>query len=270
MGPKPIYDYSGSVVVVTGAARGIGREIARQFCNSGAHVVLVDLNGSELEKLASNLRDAGGDCTPYTLDLGSEGDCKNFCLFISKKFGHCNVLINNARPNFRENSLNIGTSDFDQALKILTWSPYYLTIHLENEFKNADWGSVVNISSISSTYVSNESIVYQMGKAALNQLTRSLAVKLRLAHVRVNAVLPGMIVQDEHRDRYNNAGNAAYRKLVEYAHPLGYPGASSDVANACLFLSSAAAKFINGHCLVLDGGLMAQDVWAVLHNDKKN
>jgi NAD(P)-dependent dehydrogenase (short-subunit alcohol dehydrogenase family) len=98
------------------------------------------------------------------------------------------------------------------------------------------------------------------------QMTRYLAVFGGTSNVRVNAVLPGFIVQDEHRSRFDHRDNERYRHIAEFSHPARRTGTSNDVANACLFLCSQESAFVTGQCLVVDGGSTIQEHFSLLRD----
>lgn len=120
-------------------------------------------------------------------------------------------------------------------------------------------GSIVNIGSIAAFMACHESPIYHVAKGGLLQMTRYLAVEAGPYGVRVNAVLPGFIVQDEHLTRYASANNERYREIAEFSHPLRRVGSAEDVSNAVLFLCSSGAHFISGQTVVVDGGLSIQE-----------
>ena len=129
--------------------------------------------------------------------------------------------------------------------------------------------SIITISSVSGNLVSNESPSYQISKAALIHLNRYLAVFCGPKGIRANAILPGFIVQDEHRDKFSSIepDQEKFKSIVNSLHPLsGGPGYANDVANAVIFLASNEAKFITGQEIVVDGGLTIQDPTKVLFN----
>jgi 3-oxoacyl-[acyl-carrier protein] reductase len=122
--------------------------------------------------------------------------------------------------------------------------------------------SIINISSTSARYISAESASYHTTKAALESLTRYLAVYAGKYNVRVNAIAPGFIVKDEHRERFNSKDNDAYRSTALAVHPVGRIGSIDDVANMVAFLLSHASTFMTGQTLAIDGGLTLKDGFA--------
>lgn len=126
-------------------------------------------------------------------------------------------------------------------------------------------GSIINISTVLSYAVGGEAPSYHVAKAAVDQLTRYLAVQCGSKQVRVNAIAPGFIVKEPHLKRFHSKASDDYRAIACYAHPSGAIGLESDVANAAAFLASDAAQFVTGQVLVVDGGLTIQEPFMLLH-----
>ena len=122
--------------------------------------------------------------------------------------------------------------------------------------------NIINIASISGRYVSNESPAYQISKAGLIHMTRYLAVATSKYKIRANCIMPGMIVKKIHSERFNSSENKAYRDEFLKTHSVVQPGDETDIANAVDFLSDEKSKFMNGECLIIDGGVTIQDAFA--------
>ena len=127
-------------------------------------------------------------------------------------------------------------------------------------------GTIVNLSSVSASFVSPESPAYQLSKAAIEQMTRVLAVYGGKFGIRVNAVSPGFIVQDEYQERFYHSDNEQFRNTAHRYVALKYIGSSQDVANTVLFLSSDMSRFITGQIINVDGGGYIQDPFHLLLN----
>jgi hypothetical protein len=233
-------NFCGKVVAVTGAGRGIGKNIADLFERKGATVARCDRNSHELNEDLSNPR-AG----------------RHLVEEIMQKFGRIDVLVNNARSNLRNTLWDETEEEWDFEMAVGVRAPYFLSKHALYWMEG---GSIVIVGSVTANVVSHESAAYQVSKGAQLQLTRVLAKMGASRGVRVNIVLPGSIVQDEHRERYNREDNAEYRKRTEDVHLTDGPGTSDDVANAVAFLASDLSKFTTGASLVVDGGLTIQDL----------
>lgn len=130
-------------------------------------------------------------------------------------------------------------------------------------------GVIINISSVASDLVCQESPAYHVAKAGINQMTRYLAMHAGAYNIRVNSVVPGFIIQDENMNRYSDELNTHYKKIAEFCHPIGHTGTSADVAEAVFFLCSPQSKFITGQSIVVDGGLIIQEHSNLIFNFDK-
>jgi NAD(P)-dependent dehydrogenase (short-subunit alcohol dehydrogenase family) len=234
--------FDGKVVAVTGAGRGIGKNIADLFEKLGAQVARCDRKADVLNT-----------------DLSHPNAGRLLIREVMERYGRLDVLVNNARSNLRHLLWEEDEEAWDFEMAVGVKAPYFLSKYAMKEM--LDGGAIVNVGSVTALVVSHESAAYQVSKGACLQLTRVLAQMGASRGVRVNAVLPGAIVQDEHRDRYNQDDNAEFRKKMGEVHLTGKPGTSDDVANAVVFLASDASKFTTGASLVVDGGLTVQDLW---------
>lgn len=233
-------NFSGKVIAVTGAGRGIGKNIADLFERLGGTVARCDRKASELN-----------------VDLSARDAGKTLVEEIIRKHGRIDVLVNNARSNLRNLLWDETEEQWDFEMAVGVRAPYFLSKHAMTHMNG---GAIVNVGSVTSNVVSHESAAYQVSKGACLQLTRVLAKMGQPLGVRVNAVLPGAIIQDEHRERYEQPDNAAYRSKFETVHLTNRPGTSDEVANAVAFLASDLSGFTTGASLVIDGGLTVQDL----------
>lgn len=256
--------FAGKVALITGSARGIGRTIAAEFGRAGAKVAVCDLNREASTATVREMRKSGIDAHQFPVDLSKRGGPQSMVAAVAKKFGRLDILVNNARAG-RRLGLEEDTEDnWDTTLSVGLRAAYFASQRAIPLMQSHGGGCIVNISSVSAMLVSRESAAYHAAKAGLVQLTRFLAAHAGRHGVRVNSVLPGFIVQDEHRERYAREDNAAYRARAERCHPLGDVGYAGDVAATALFLCSGSARFITGQAIVVDGGLTIQDPWSLM------
>lgn len=250
--------------MITGAARGIGKNIAQKFVSLGAQVIIVDIDIVHGIKASEAISSNDHNAEYIQCDLRELKQIDELLSSVVDKYGKIDILINNARAGIRTAPFKETEDNFQIALDVSLRAPLFLSqsfINCSIIKKNA--GCILNISSVSALSIGSESVAYHLAKAALENLTRYLAVHGGPHGVRVNAIRPGFIVQDEHLDRYNQDANEKYRRLAEYCHPLRKHGTSDDVANASLFLCSDFAGFITGQVLTVDGGLLSQDPFSM-------
>jgi 3-oxoacyl-[acyl-carrier protein] reductase len=251
------------VCLVTGAGRGIGRNIAVALGREGCALALADIDATRLSLVQSELLSQGIVAEIFVSDLSLKGGAHTLVKAVVEKFGKIELMINSARSGRRLTFLDESEENWDLTLDVNLKANFFLVQAAISYMPKGS--SIINIGSVSGQFVSNESPSYQISKAGLVHLTRYLAVNS--GGVRVNSVLPGYIVQDEHRHRYelDDAIQEKYRSIVQALHPMGGgPGYSDDIADAVIFLASNESRFITGQSLVVDGGLTIQDPTKIL------
>ncbi|NQU67566.1 MAG: SDR family oxidoreductase [Candidatus Marinimicrobia bacterium] len=257
-------------ILITGAARGIGKIIAQIFAENGATVIIADIDSDSGLQTENEMRSSGYSCEFFQIDLSNTNQINTMISSLFLKYGHIEILVNNARAGERTLLSEESDENWDLTIDVSLKAPLFLSKAFIKSIQKSDNDcSIINISSVSSTAICNESASYHIAKAGLENLTRYLSVSGGEKGVRVNAIRPGFIVQDEHFDYFMSSKNADYREMAEFCHPIQHIGRSEDVANATLFLSSGLATFITGQILTVDGGLSIQDQWAIVSNFNK-
>ncbi len=254
-----------NIVVVTGATRGIGWNIAATFAKNGAKVIAVGRDEQKAIEPTTRKKSNNIDVDFLCLDISQRTQAEIMVEQVTQKYGGIDVLVNNARTGVRTSPLKETESNFDSVVNVCLKAPLFASqMMIESNNQNRQ-GVILNISSVVSKHISNESASYHMAKSALENLTRYLAVHGGAKRIRANAVRPGFIVQDEHQERYWQDDNRDYRKVAEFCHPLKTVGCSDDIANAALFLCSDMAQYITGQVLTVDGGMSVQGQWDLLN-----
>lgn len=257
--------FEGHRCLITGGARGIGRNIAARLAEQGATVVIADIDQEGGEETARALGHSGGEVFFHAVDLSDPQAAEAMIDSLVNRLGSLDILVNNARGGRRTAPLDEAEENWQTAFDISLKAPLFASQAFIRQPPLKDrTRAIVNISSVVAQTICGESAVYHLTKAALENMTRYLAVHGGPRGVRVNAVRPGLIVQDEHRPRYDRADNVRYRRTAEFCHPLQTVGRADDIAHAVLFLSSSQAGFITGQVLSVDGGLTIQDPYDLL------
>lgn len=238
-----------SVVLITGAAQGIGAACARQFARAGAKLILVDQNGAALKRTAAEI---GGELLLQVSDVTDPAAAPAAVAAGLARFGRIDCLVNDAAINIREKALNISLEHWDRILQV-NLRGYFLFAQAAGRHMVARGrGNIVNISSeLSLVGSSSGQTAYAVSKGGINQLTRTLAVEWAPHGVRVNAVAPGLTVTPLVKEKLQDE---EYRQMCLSEVPLGRLGQPEDIANGVIFLASEMAGFITGHILVIDGG----------------
>lgn len=241
---------SGKVALITGAAGGIGAEIARKFQEEGASVFVADTNQVEGEKTAASI-----GATFVLLDVTSEESWKAAFATVLGRAGRLDVLVNNAGINIRKNIEEMDVASFDAMIAVNVRGPFIGIKHALPIMRAGGGGVILNMSSICGLVghkFTNET--YTTTKGALTMLTKSVAVRYAKDNIRCNSVHPSTVETPLVQTLFKDPERKAER-LGEI--PLGRLASLADVANALVFLASDEAAFLNGVALPIDGGLTA-------------
>ncbi|MGX6592207.1 glucose 1-dehydrogenase [Cetobacterium ceti] len=245
------YNLKGMTAIITGAGNGIGRASALMLAKAGANIVASDINKIAADDTAIAAREFGVKAFGVQCDVTSEGDLENLVEKTVTEFGRVNILVNNAggggggREKFEDLTL-------DYLKKIYTlnvFSIFKLSQLCIPHMKASEYGSIVNISSIASEMASHNMSVYGSSKAAVNQLTKYMAVDLG-PFIRVNAIAPGAIKTNA----LKSVLNPEMEEKMLRKTPLKTLGEPDDIAMAVLYLVSPLSKWVTGQILTINGG----------------
>ncbi len=244
---------AGRTAVVTGAGRGIGAAIARRCAEAGARVVVhYRSDAAEAEGVAGRIRDAGGEAFTQAAELTDSEQVEALVAAAVDRFGSLDVLVNNAGIFPTKPLMELSASDWSAMQRANVESAFLCTQAAARRMIDQGGGAIVNIASISASSPGSEHSHYNASKAAMVMLTRSAAQELGRHGIRVNAVSPGLVFRPGIREDWPD-GVERYESRA----PLGRLVQPEEVADACLFLASDAARGISGHDLVVDAGIMA-------------
>jgi NAD(P)-dependent dehydrogenase (short-subunit alcohol dehydrogenase family) len=257
-----MFDIAGRVAVVTGAADGLGREIALGLARAGAHVVLVDVHAERLAQTDAEVAALGGEHLAVICDVGSPEAVAALFADIDSKFDHVDLLVNNAGVLLALASPETYPVDaWDATMRINVTGTFLCSQQAGRRMiSSGQGGSIVNLSSIGGfSSLAGGSLAYNVSKSAIIQLTRELAVEWAPHKIRVNAVAPchfrtrgwAAIVADESRQDEVRA--------VTRGIPLGRMGEPPEIVGPILFLLSPAASMVTGVTLPVDGGNLAMN-----------
>jgi NAD(P)-dependent dehydrogenase (short-subunit alcohol dehydrogenase family) len=242
------------VVLVTGASKGIGRAIAAACAASGASVMLSSRKPEALEAAVDGIAGAGIERDRLAWFAANAGDpeAASRCVEATMdRFGRVDVLVNNAATNpYMGRMIDIDLPRLDKTAEVNLRGPFVWTQLVWRTWMEAHGGSVLNIASVGGMTVETSIGHYNVTKAGLIHLTRSLAKELAPA-VRVNAIAPGLVKTDMARALWE-ADEAGLSRMI----PAGRLGEPDDIAAAAVFLSSEAASWITGTTMVVDGGMI--------------
>jgi len=242
--------FQDKIVVVTGGAQGIGKEIALHFALQGAKLAVLDVNDAVLEAVVKELALHTQACG-YKVDVTKLADVETVFNKIIDNFGRVDILINNAGITRDNLVLRISESDWDAVLNVNLKGAFNCVKAVVKPMVKQRYGKIVNISSVIGIMGNPGQINYAASKAGLIGITKTLAKELGSRNICVNAVAPGYI-KTAMTDKLSDAVKAEMFKRI----PMGRFGEPKDVAGAVLFLASGEADYVTGQVLVVDGGLV--------------
>jgi len=254
-----------NVLFITGAASGIGFEIAVSFLKNGAKVVFSDINQEKLLTITEELRNEGFDCIGIPCDVTKEDDLKNAINLTMEKYGRIDVLINNAGLQHVSRLEDFPTERFEYLIKVMLVAPFMATKHVFPIMKNQKYGRIINIASINGLIGFAGKAAYNSAKHGVIGLTKVAALEAADSGITVNAICPGYVdtplVRGQFEDLAETRDISVDKVLDEVLYPLIPQKRLLDVqeiADYALFLASNQAKGVTGQAVVLDAGYTAQ------------
>ena len=254
-GPVGRYpDLAGQTAVVTGAAKGIGKSIARRLAHEGMNLVAADMDRQSLDDTVRTLEGLGATVVAVSADLSQDDAVDAVFDATLERFGAVDLLVNNAADLQRRHALEEHRALLDLQLATNVRSPYLCSQRAASAMNASGGGSIVLVSSVGADRAHQHGLPYDMTKGAINALTRAMAVDLGPLGIRVNAVGPGVT----RTYRWPPEDPATGPPEIVTQIPLQRPGTVDDIASAVAFLASREAGYITGQVLYVDGGITAQ------------
>lgn len=242
---------TGKVAVVTGASRGIGREIAKTLAEEGAAVV-VNYNGSEQRaaEVVKEIQEAGGKAEAIQCDVSDFEKAGELMDHVIKTYGRVDILVNNAGITRDGLLMRMSEEDFDKVVTTNLKGAFNCMRHVARQMIKQKGGRIINISSVSGVLGNAGQVNYAASKAGIIGMTKSAARELASRNITVNAIAPGFINTEMTQVLSDAVKEGAVAQI-----PMKTFGETKDIADAAAFLASDKARYITGQVLCVDGGM---------------
>jgi len=250
------------VVIVTGAGRGIGREVAVVAAQAGAAVVLVARTAPQLEAVAAAVREAGGRALVHACDLAQEPSAAAVVDAAMAEYGRVDVLVNNAAMNYVANLVMSKDDRWRELYELNLFATVRLTRHVLKKLIRQKSGRIINVSSVSAKVGASYNAAYASSKAAMIGFTKSVAREVAKLGITVNAVCPWHVDTEMVREAMGQRAKMFGKTTDEYLaeiiaeNPQGRIMTAREIAATCVFLMSDDARGITGQAINVDGGFV--------------
>ncbi len=242
---------TGKVAVVTGASRGIGREIAVTLASKGA-IVIVNYNGSgaRAEEVVKEIEAAGGKAESIQCNVADFEKASELISYVIKQYGRVDILVNNAGITRDNLLMKMSEEDFDAVLNTNLKGAFNCIRHVARQMLKQKSGRIINISSVSGIMGNAGQVNYSASKAGVIGITKSVAREFASRGITSNAVAPGFIDTEMTQVLPDTVKEAVVEQI-----PMKHFGTAADIADTVAFLASDAAKYITGQVICVDGGM---------------
>ena len=245
-----LFDLTGRTAIVTGGSRGLGRAMARGFAKAGANVVVASRKLDACQEVADEIIAAGGQALAYSVNLSDPSSLGDLVQATVDRFGGLGIVVNNGGTVLDRPLDRLAVDTFAGAFTTNLLSPMMLVQEAKEHLAASGHGAVLNITSIAASRATPDRYYYPAAKAALAQVTRSMARELGPLGIRVNAISPGTFRTDMVEKAYDDRQLAATAK----ATPVGRVAEPEELVGPALMLCSDAGSFVSGTVLTVDGG----------------
>ncbi|WP_210619387.1 SDR family NAD(P)-dependent oxidoreductase [Mammaliicoccus lentus] len=246
-----IFSVEGKTAVITGASKGIGKEIAKLMNENGANTALIARSKIQLQKLKDELSNTGNRVEIYPFDLTNFDELESLANKINDDFGQIDILINNAGINIPKPIEEVSVDDWDIQNNINLKSTYFFTKYIGEKMKKLNKGKIINISSQMAFVGYFDRSVYSTTKGGITQLTKAFSIEWSKFNINVNAIAPTFIETELTQTWFKNQ---EFKKEIIDKIPLGKLAKKNDLFGSVLLLSSDASDMMTGNTVFVDGG----------------
>ena len=244
-------EFDNKIALITGGSKGIGYATAKKLSALGATVIITGRNVEDLESSSKKITQVGSECFFYVCELGKLSDIENLIKNVMEKFGHVDILVNNAAISFPKEVVAVSIEEFEATMFVNLLAPILLTKAFVPKMIENGHGKIVNVSSRAGTKAELKHTTYSASKAGLDLLTKTSALELARKNIQVNGIAPTVILTGM-AEKYWPPGPVTDQKLSKI--PTGRFGLPEEVADVIVFLCSSGSSYLNGVILPIDGG----------------
>jgi NAD(P)-dependent dehydrogenase (short-subunit alcohol dehydrogenase family) len=248
------YDFRSKVALVTGGGRGIGRAIALRLAECGAKVVVTSRTKAEIDQVVSEIKQKGGQAAAFETDLMVTEQITRLVNSTIEAFGGIDILVNNAARSYMRPLMELREDGWDKIFGTNCKAVFLLSRAAAKIMAERGNGRIINITTVGAVRGSGGMSAYHASKAALNMLTKCMAVEWAPLNINVNAVGPGLA-----KTTFSEAiwGNPEVEKLAASRIPKGRLAEPEEIVGAVIFLCSEDSSYITGETIYVDGGMLA-------------
>ncbi len=248
----PQYDFTDRTAIITGAASGIGREIAQQLAIADANIVVADIVSAR-NKVVENINNGGGNAIGVEVDVSDHLSVENMVATGEKHFERIDIFIHCAGIGIEKPFLETSLEEWNRAINIDLTGTFLCGRAVAHAMTKNNWGRIINLASTAGVRGGYNRAAYGAAKGGVISLSKVMALELAPYGITVNALAPGAI----ETEMVSKMHTPETRKIYTDAIPAARYGSPSETAAAALFLASEQASYINGHILAVDGGFLA-------------
>ena len=249
-----LFDVSGKVVLITGAATGLGEGYAHIFAESGCKVACADIQFEKVCQTAEDICAQGFEAIAFEVDVTRQKSIRKMAAEILQAYGRIDVLVNNAGVEHIEPFTEVSEEHYDFITSVNLKGVFFVAQEIAKIMKKQGGGKIINIGSLGSYIGLAESSVYCTTKGGVIQMSKTMSIELGPDNIQVNCVAPGYFITPMTQPFYDDAEHRAW---IESRIPLHNWGTVKDLAGPMLFLASDASNYVTGATIKVDGGWLA-------------
>ena len=254
----PLLDFSDTTVLITGAAQGLGKLLARELAARRACLVLGDVKADAVCAVADELNDIGGQAVALKCDVSQDGDCRRMVEVAVERSGRLDIAVNNAGiAGQLKHVIDFTESDFDRQIAVNAKGVFFGMQHQIRQMRANGGGAILNVSSMAGIGAAPKSATYAAAKHAVVGMTKTAAFEYAADNIRVNAICPYFTLTDMLESAAASSGIEDVDAFLGRGTPMRRVGRPQEIVNVMLMMISPGNTFMNGQTIAVDGGSSA-------------